>query len=45
MKTLKFNKVLKQIKEGKIECVTDLKIGYVEILNLTTRKRAFIEVI
>jgi hypothetical protein len=45
MKTLKFNKVLKQIREGKIECVTDFKIGYVEIYNLNTRKRTFIEVI
>jgi len=45
MKTLKFNKVLKQIREGKIECVTDFKIGYVEIYNLNTRKRTFIKVI
>lgn len=45
MKTLKFNKVLSQIKEGKIECVTDLKIGYVEILNLNSRKRTFIQVV
>jgi hypothetical protein len=45
MKTLKFNTALKQIKEGRIECITDLKIGYVEIYNMTSRKRITIEII
>jgi hypothetical protein len=31
MKTMKINKVERLIKEGIIECLTDLKIGYVEI--------------
>jgi hypothetical protein len=45
MKTLKFKTLLRQIQAGKIECVTDLKIGYVEIFNLSSRKRIFVEVI
>lgn len=45
MKTLKFNKALKQIKEGRIECITDLKIGYVEIYDMISRKRKTIEII
>jgi hypothetical protein len=45
MKTLKFKTALKQIQQGKIECVTDLKIGYVEIFNLSSRKRNFIEIV
>ena len=45
MKTLKFDSVIKQLKEGKIECVTDLKIGYVEIRNCDNNKRKTIQVI
>ena len=45
MKTLKFDSVIKQLKEGKIECVTDLKIGYVEIRNCENNKRKTIQVI
>ena len=45
MKTVKFETLKKQIREGRIECVTDLKIGYVEIYNMNSRKRMTIEVI
>jgi hypothetical protein len=45
MKNLKINSVKKQLKEGKIECVTDLKIGYVEIRSCHTNKRMIINVI
>jgi len=45
MKNLKINSVEKQLKEGKIECVTDLKIGFVEIRSCLTNKRMIINVI
>jgi hypothetical protein len=45
MKTVKFQTVKKQIQEGRLECVTDLKIGYVEVRNLVSQKRLFIEVV
>lgn len=45
MKTVKFQTVKKQIQEGRIECVTDLRIGFVEVLNLVSRKRMFIKVV
>jgi hypothetical protein len=45
MKTLKITTALKQIKEGKIEMMQDLKIGYVEIRNTTSGARQIIEVI
>ena len=31
MRTLKIETALKQIKDGKIECLTDIKKGYVTI--------------
>jgi hypothetical protein len=45
MKTLKIKSVEKQLKEGKIECVTDLRIGFVEIRSCFTNKRITINVI
>jgi hypothetical protein len=45
MKNLKINSVEKQLKEGKIECVTDLKIGFVEIRSCLKNKRMIINVI
>lgn len=45
MKTLKFKTVEKQIQDGKIECMTDLRLGYVEIRNTESGKRSTIEVI
>lgn len=45
MKTLKFEVVKRQIKHGKIECVTDLKMGHVEIRSCLTNKRMTITVI
>lgn len=44
MKTLKLSTVANQIKDGKIECLTDLKIGYVEIRR-ASGKREIIQVI
>lgn len=38
MKTLTYQTALKQIKEGKIECITDLKIGFVEIYRHTGKR-------
>lgn len=31
MRTIKIAKLQKMIQEGRVECLTDLKIGYVEI--------------
>jgi hypothetical protein len=44
MKTLTYNTAIKQIKDGKIECITDIKIGFVEIRR-STGKREMINVI
>jgi len=44
MKTLTYQTALKQIKEGKIECITDLKIGFVEIRR-HTGKREIINIV
>lgn len=44
MKKIKIATAKKQIKEGRFECMTDLKIGYVEIRR-ANGKREFIEVI
>jgi hypothetical protein len=44
MTTLKIKTILKQIKDGKIEMMQDLKIGYVEIRNTTSGKRQIIEI-
>ena len=44
MKTLKLETALKQIKDGKFECLTDIKIGYVEIRK-SNGKREIIEII
>ncbi len=44
MTTLKIKTILKQIKDGKIEMMQDLKTGYVEIRNTTSGKRQIIEV-
>ena len=45
MKKLTIKTVEAQINQGKIECITDLKVGLVEIRNCTTNKRQFISVI
>lgn len=44
-KQIKLATLLKWIEQGKIECVTDIKIGYVEILNLKTYKYQYVQVI
>jgi len=45
MKRLKVRTVEQQIKEGKIECITDLKLGYVEIRKCATGVTETIKVI
>ena len=45
MKRLKVRTVEQQIKEGKIECITDIKLGYVEIRRCATGVRETIKVI
>jgi hypothetical protein len=44
MKTLKLSTAIKQIKEGKFECVTDIKIGTVQI-RTSRKKTTFINII
>ena len=45
MKTVKLKTIQKQIKEGKTECLTDLKIGYVSIRRFPSRKIEMVEVV
>jgi hypothetical protein len=45
MKEVKMKTILKQIKDGKVECLTDLKLGYVSIRRFPSRKTEMIEVI
>jgi hypothetical protein len=45
MRRLKVRTVEQQIKEGKIECVTDIKLGYVEIRKCATGVTETIKVI
>ena len=44
MKKFKINRITKMISEGRIECLTDLRIGYVEIRYISSGKRTTIEV-
>jgi len=45
MKEVKMKTILKQIKDGKVECITDLKLGYVSIRRFPSGKREIVEVI
>ena len=45
MRRLKVRTVEQQIKEGKIECITDIKLGYVEIRKCATGVTETIKVI
>lgn len=45
MKEVKMKTILKQIKEGKVECITDLKLGYVSIRRFPSRKMEMVEVV
>jgi hypothetical protein len=45
MRRLKVRTVEQQIKEGKIECMTDIKLGYVEIRKCATGVTETIKVI
>lgn len=44
MKTLKIAKALKQVKEGKFECMNDLKLGHIQIRK-SNGKKSIIEII
>ena len=45
MKNVKLKTIERQIRDGKVECMMDLRIGYVEIRNCITGKRYFVNVI
>lgn len=45
MKNVKLKTIERQIRDGKVECMMDLRIGYLEIRNCTTGKRYFVNVI
>jgi len=45
MKTVKLSTIKKQIKDGQVECMTDLKIGYVFIRWTKTGEREYVEVV
>jgi hypothetical protein len=45
MKNVKLKPIERQIRDGKVECMMDLRIGYVEIRNCITGKRYFVNVI
>jgi hypothetical protein len=45
MRRLKVRTVEQQIKEGKIECMTDIKLGYVEIRKCATGVTEIIKII
>jgi hypothetical protein len=45
MKEVKMKTILKQIKDGKVECITDLKLGYVSIRRFPSRKTEMVEVV
>lgn len=45
MKNVKLATIEKQIADGKIECMTDLKVGYVEIRSCITGNRQIVNVI
>lgn len=45
MKEVSIETIKRLIEEGKLECITDLKKGYVEIRNTSSGKRQTIRVI
>jgi len=45
MKTVKIKTIQKQIKDGKVECITDLKLGFVEIRKFPSGNKAIVEVV
>ncbi len=45
MKTVKLKTIEKQIKDGRVECLSDLKIGYVSIRRFPSRKSEMVEVV
>jgi hypothetical protein len=45
MKIVKLKTIQKQITNGRVECITDLKIGYVSIRRFPSRKTEMVEVV
>ncbi len=45
MKTVKMKTIEKQIRDGKVECLSDLRIGFVHIRKYPSRKSEMIEVV
>ncbi len=45
MKTVKIKTLEKQIKDGRVECLSDLKVGFVHIRRFPSRKNEMIEVV
>jgi hypothetical protein len=45
MKKIKMSRMLQMINDGVIECVTDLKIGYVEVYYMSKKVRMTVIVI
>jgi len=45
MKTVKIKTIQKQIKDGKVECITDLKLGFVEIRKFPSGNRGIVEIV
>ena len=41
MKTVKMKTIEKQIRDGKVECLSDLRIGFVHIRRFPSRKNFF----
>lgn len=44
MRSLTMKKMREMIKDGRIECITDLKVGYVEVRWTHNNKRETVEV-
>ena len=45
MKTVKIKTIQKQIKDGRVECISDLKIGFVNTRKFPSRKIEMVEVV
>ena len=45
MKDIKYSKLLRMIRDGEVEAITDIKYGIVEVRNLNTKKRITYNVI
>ena len=45
MKTVKIKTIEKQIRDGKVECLSDLRVGFVFIRRHPSRKSEIVEVV